>query len=55
MTLDDLPGKVRIAEEFKPRGECEAIYREMFREFLCSFKANRGTFARLGRLVKAQS
>ena len=54
LTLDDLPAKVRIAQTFQPRREYQAVYREMFREFLRSFKANRTTFARLGRLAKTR-
>jgi xylulokinase len=55
LTLDDLPAKVKIAACFKPQKEHQAVYRDLFREFLHSFKANRGTFARLRRWTKTRA
>ena len=49
MTFDDIPKYVRIKNVFTPNPDNREIYDELFNEFLCIYKHNKGICARLNR------
>jgi xylulokinase len=49
IAVDDIPGRVRVAETFEPNPENRAIYDELFREFTGIYKCVKKCHARLNR------
>ncbi len=49
IAVDDIPGRVRVAETFEPNPANRAVYDELFREFTTIYKRVRKCHARLNR------
>ncbi|HPQ44401.1 MAG TPA: FGGY-family carbohydrate kinase [Syntrophales bacterium] len=49
ITFDDIPNYVKIKNVFTPNPDNRKIYDELFNEFLCIYRHNRGMCARLNR------
>lgn len=51
MTLDDVAASVKIDHIYEPQPENRAIYDQLFREFVASYKSNRRMFSRLNAQI----
>jgi xylulokinase len=50
LTFNDIPGRIQIANTYKPNPANRKIYDELFREFLNIYKSNKKIYQRLNRM-----